>query len=327
MQEMTSRADMMLLQREAMRAHALDLIRAAAVIHCHVGAPTGAELVDLLHPQTRLVLTEHATYLPRVLRNPNARELYTRAVDRAQVLTAVGRRSAATIEKSMPGRAGRLVIVPNPVPLESFTLRPQPPASAVPLAVHRQPGAAQGMRAADPRLRGLGAGEHRARCAAHHRGVGAQQPELASLARTLGVADRVAFAGPVEPDRIGQVYRDHDVLVHLSQVEPSAHLRRGRGERLAVLATGSGGPEETLAVHAALGLGRDRAGRRDTEVADVVAGMNRLSASVAAATPDDLLASREHLERCYGAATVGARLHAFLAGTPQTRPLDPRTGR
>ncbi len=78
----TSRVGMMRLQHEAMRTHALDLIRSASVVHCHVGAPTGASLADLLAPSTRLVLTEHASYLPQVLRMPEARELYQAAAAR-----------------------------------------------------------------------------------------------------------------------------------------------------------------------------------------------------------------------------------------------------
>ncbi len=317
----TSRVDMMRLQREAMRTHALDLIRSASVVHCHVGAPTGAGLAELLAPSTRLVLTEHASYLPQVLRTAEARELYRAAVQRAEVVTAVGERTATVIESVLPGPAGRVAVVPNPVPLDTFPLRPD-----LPVALSRWlfVGNLVRLKGVTRLLRVFAAwvaevDDDAARLTVVGQGV--QQAELAVLAGQLGIADRVRFAGVVEPHRIAEVYRDHDVLVHLSEIETfGLTCIEAAASGLPVLATASGGPQGTLAVHAAFGLAQVVPVAGETATAEVVQAMHRLQAAVARATQDDVSASRVHLERCYGASAIGAVLHAALTGATDPSP-------
>lgn len=75
-------------------------------------------------------------------------------------------------------------------------------------------------------------------CALTLAGDGPLRGELAQLAAELGVGDRVHFLGRVEPDAVGEVYRGHDVLVHLSHGETFGltwalrrrHHVRGAGE-------------------------------------------------------------------------------------------------
>ena len=328
MDPMTARAEMMRLQGEAMRAHALDLIRSAAVVHCHVGAPTGAGLADLLAPATRLVLTEHATYLPRVLRLPEAREPYVRAVERAAVVTAVGTRTARVIEAAAPSMAAKVAVVANPLPLDTYGLRTRPsqqlsrwlfignlvPRKGVRRLLHAF--AAWVGESEDDQARLTIVGQ------------GLQRADLADLAEQLQVADRVHFAGAVPPDRIAEVYPEHDVLVHLSEFETfGLTCVEAAASGLAVLVTACSGPEETLAVHAALGLAEFVPVAGDTEVADVLRALHRLRDGVAVATEDDVLAARAHLDRCYGDRAVGSVLHAALTGpsdTPATTPLPRR---
>ncbi len=317
----TSRVGMMRLQHEAMRTHALDLIRSASVVHCHVGAPTGAGLADLLAPSTRLVLTEHASYLPQVLRMPEARELYQAAVQRAEVVTAVGERTAAVIESVVPGPAGRVAVVPNPVPLDTFPLRPDLPVT---LSRWLFVGNLVRLKGVTRLLRTFAAWVAEVDDAAARLtvvGKGVQRAELGVLAQQLGIADRVHFAGAVEPHRIAEVYRDHDVLVHLSEIETfGLTCIEAAASGLPVLATTSGGPQETLAVHAALGLAQLVPVDGETRTAEVVQAMHRLQAGVAQATADDVIASRVHLERCYGAPAIGAVLHAALTGATDPSP-------
>lgn len=310
----TSRAEMMRLQGEALRAHALTLIRSATVVHCHVGAPTGAGLADLLAPTTRLVLTEHASYLPAVLGRADSREGYRRALERAEVVTAVGPGTAATIEAAFPGSLGRRVrIVPNPVPLHGFPLRP-----ALPTGVSRWlsignlvPGkglprllrcfAAWLEREPDPAARLTLVGQ------------GVLRAELEELAERLGIADRLRLPGPVAPDEVAALHHEHDVLVHLSERETFGLVCvEAAASGLPVLATTSGGPQLTLSVPVALGLAQlVPVGDRD-ETADVVAAMSRLRSGLALATQGDVIASRVHLERCFGAPQIGRVLSAAL---------------
>lgn len=316
---MTARADVVLAHREAMRTHAGDLIRDAPVIHCHVGAPTGAAAADLLAPRSRLVLTEHASYLQQVLRDPRGHDLYAAAVDRAQAFTAVSRSTAKVVENDLPSRAARLLVVPNPVPLEAFTLRVRPPQRLSRWLFVGNLVPAKGCRrlirafAAWHAGGGGDLGGPPARLTVV--GSGVQGEELVALAAELGIADRVHLTGPVEAERIGAVYHEHDVLVHLSHRETfGLTCVEAAATGMPVLVTDCGGPQETLAVHAALGLAETVPVGDETSTADVLAGMRRLAAGVAAATPGDLVASRRHLERCYGCGPVGVRLQGLLLG-------------
>jgi len=56
----------------------------AAVVHVHEGLPSGWAVLDHLHPDTRLFVTEHASFLERLLEEPEAMDdpLLARAVTR-----------------------------------------------------------------------------------------------------------------------------------------------------------------------------------------------------------------------------------------------------
>ena len=54
MDPLTSRGGMILAQRAALEQHALPYLQHAPVIHCHVGAPTGAAVTGLVPPTTRV---------------------------------------------------------------------------------------------------------------------------------------------------------------------------------------------------------------------------------------------------------------------------------
>jgi glycogen(starch) synthase len=323
MDPMTSRGGMILEQRAALERHALPYLQHAASIHCHVGAPTGAALVPLVPGTTRLMITEHATYLSKVLADPLGRELYEGAVRRADVFTAVSARTAWMIETTYPEARDHVTVIANPVPLGSLPVKRDLTAAMSRwlyvgnLVEHK--GVRRLLRSfaqwvgysRDPRSRLTLAGD------------GHLREELEALAVDLGVGDRVTFLGRVEPDEVGRVYAQHDLLVHLSHVETfGLTCVEAAAVGLPVVATTSGGPESTLVVHAALGLAELVPVSTDEhDVEPVVEAVARLQRSVDA---DNMHLSRQHLQRSYGAETVGALLHSLLVGKSlPARPVHP----
>lgn len=320
MDPMTSRGGMILEQRAALERHALAYLQHAPVVHCHVGAPTGAALAVLVPASTRLVISEHATYLKKVFADPQGRELYEHAVRRADVFTAVSGTTAWRVEASFPEVRDQVTVVANPVPLGSLPIKRDLTAAMSRwlyvgnLLEHK--GVRRLVRSfaqwveysRDPHARLTIVGD------------GPLREDLATLAAELGVADRVDLRGRVEPDRMGRVYLEHDVLVHLSRVETfGLTCVEAAAVGLPVLATACGGPEDTLVVHAALGLAELVPVAGEHEVEPVVEALSRLQRTV---DPDNLHLSRSHLQRVYGAETVGALLSAVLAGdTLPARPV------
>lgn len=321
MDPMTSRGGMILQQRAVLERHALPYLQHARVIHCHVGAPTGAALATLVLPTARLVVTEHATYLSKVFADPLGRELYEQVVRRADAFTAVSDRTAWLIEGAFPKVRDHVAVVANPVPLESLPTKTDLTAEMSRWLFVGNLVAHKGVRRL---LRSFArwvalAGDPQALLTIV--GDGPQREELGQLALELDIADRVNFVGRVEPDRIGEVYLQHDLLVHLSHIETfGLTCVEAAAVGLPVLATESGGPENTLAVHAALGLADFVPVSTDEhDVEPVVEALARLQRSI---DPTQLSLSRQHLRSVYGAEKIGGLLHAVLSGEePPPRPV------
>ncbi len=318
MDPMTSRADMMLAQRQALASHARELINAAPVIHCHVGAPTAAALTPLLRPATRVVVTEHATYLTKIFRDPTARDLYRAAYTRADMFTTVSAVTAGLIENTFAGARDHVSIVPNPVPLENLPVKT---ALTPHLSRWLYVGNLTEHKGVRRLVRSFAAWAAATEADEAHLtlvGTGPLRDDLAELASQLGIADQVEFRGAVEPDEIGAVYLEHDVLVHLSHIETFGLTSvEAAACGLPVLVTYCGGPEETLAVHAALGLAAYVPIGDEHDTAPVLAAGFALQRTL---DPSAIPPSRAHLERSYGSAAVGARLLAALTGQPTPAP-------
>ncbi|SOC52398.1 glycosyltransferase [Ornithinimicrobium cerasi] len=313
MDPMTGRGEVILKQREVLERHAMPWLQHVPVIHCHAGAPTGAALPTLVAPTARLVVTEHASYLSRVLADPVGRDLYGQLLRRADAVTAVSDSTVRLIEEAFPDVIDRVSVVPNPVPLDALPVKTDLTGEVSRWLFVGNLVEPKGVRRL---LRTFAAwvassGDPRATLAIV--GDGPLRHELAVLAEEVGVADRVTFAGRVEPDRVGEVYLDHDLLVHLSYMETfGLTCVEAAAVGLPVVATESGGPQNTLAVHAALGLAELVPVSVDEhDVRPVIDALVRLQRSI---DPDNLPLSRHHLEQVYGARTVGGLLHLVLSG-------------
>ncbi len=221
-----------------------------SLIHAHVGYPDGAAVAATAGPRgIPYVLTEHATYLDRLLAQPAQREAYGAAARGAARVIAVGPGLARQILDAFPDLGDRVVVVPNTVDVAAF--RPVGAAARDPheLLWVGYRSASKGI----PTLLAAFAEVWRRRPETRLRLIGrsptdAEEAEWHRLAAALGIADVVRFEPPVL-DRASIV----DAMAHAACfVHPSTAERFGivAAEALAsglpVVATDSGGVAEIL---------------------------------------------------------------------------------
>ncbi|MCD0484718.1 glycosyltransferase [Streptacidiphilus sp. ASG 303] len=286
----------------------------ADVVHGHTGVYGGWAACRLARPGARIVVTEHASFLPAVLRQPPSRELYRQVVERADAFLCVSPWLRERLAQSFPGHAGKFRVVPNAVDVAAVPVRPRPvrelrrwlfvgnlvPAKGVPLLLDAFAAAAVD----DPRLELtlVGPGDAEA---------------VRRRAAELGVGHRVAVRGPVEPHEVVGVMHDHDLLVHPSTFETfGMTVVEAVASGMPVLVTRCGGPEQTLA-------GLEGAAGRLVDLADgpgpLLEGYRALAAGVGRLDP---ARARAAIERRYGLAAVGARL-AEVYAEAAVRPSAP----
>jgi len=275
----------------------------ADVVHGHVALHGGLVAARLARPGARVVVTEHATYLRRLMRFPAARALYREVLERADAFLCVGEQLRGQLSGYFPDLAEKIQVVPNAIGFGAIpaAARPSPALSHwlyvgrlvehknVATLVEAFAVAAQEDPAA--RLTLVGSGD--------------QEPVLRERVRALGLEDRVEFTGPLPAE--GVVARMHaaDLLVHPSKRETfGVTVVEAVAAGLPVLATRSGGPEETLA-----GLEGVAGALVDVseDPAVLLDGHRLLRAEFGSL---DLARAREVLDARYGHAAVGARLAA-----------------
>lgn len=240
------------------------------VVHAHVGLPSGWAALRTMRPDARLFVTEHATFLDRVLAEPDGRDMYDQVLHRCTALFAVGDGLRDLLVEVFPHHAERIRLVPNPI---SFDLpRAEPvkelrrwlflggliPRKGVDLLLE----AFATCHADDPTLTLTIVGE------------GELLGRLTERTAALGLQRAVTFAGAVPPDAALRLMREHDLLVHPSRMETfGMTVVEALAAGMPVVVTRCGGPEETLA-----GI-EDAAGEliavEDTEDS-IVAGYRRL---------------------------------------------------
>lgn len=274
----------------------------ADVVHGHVGTYGGWVAARLAPRRARVFVTEHATFLDRVLSQRHARELYDEVCSRATAVIAVSDVLRDRILAWFPHHADRIVVVPNAVPVERIPVRAAPVRDLhrwlyvgrlLPHKGVRRLVEAFAVCALDEpalRLEVLGGGP-------------LLEPLRARVAE-LGLAGRVHLAGPVPHARVVKTLGRSDLLVHLSEYETfGMTVVEAVAAGTPVLVTRSGGPEETL--RGLDGVAGTTVGV-DDGVADVVAAYQRLRDGVSSL---DLAGARRVMEMRYGMEAVGRRLH------------------
>ncbi|MEU4426717.1 glycosyltransferase [Actinoplanes sp. NPDC024001] len=273
----------------------------APVVHAHVGLPGGWAALKNSRPGARIFVTEHATFLDRVLEQPEARAMYDELLQHCAGFFAVGDPVRDPLVKAFPQHQDRIGYVPNPI---SFAAERAEPVRELRRwlfvgnlterkGVQWLVEAFARCRADDPELTLTLVGD------------GDLRRALVKQAADLGVADAVRFTGMQPPEEALRLMREHDLLVHPSRFETFGMVVvEAVAAGMALLVTKCGGPEEILA-----GI-EDAAGEMvDVEESSdaLVAGYQRLRDRLAAGL--DLRPVREQLAGRYGYPAVAEAHH------------------
>jgi glycogen(starch) synthase len=234
----------------ALQSLAAQLSRGSrGVVHAHTGYPDGAAAVSLSRELGwPLVVTEHASFVARIMRNPAKRRGYLAAVRHASRFIAVSEVLAGELRAAIPELESKLVVVPNAIPIDDFTpvglegrhtdellfvgYRKERKGMVVLLnafadVLEQRPGATL-------RLIGRSSTE-------------AEEDRWHELARELGIAEAVTFDGPTDRDGVAAAMVRTSVFVHAS---PRETFGIATLEALAsgtpVVATRSGGISHVL---------------------------------------------------------------------------------
>lgn len=275
----------------------------ADVVHGHVGTYGGWVAVQLARPGARVFVTEHATFLERILSQPPARRIYDEVLHRCTRHFCVSDVLRTKLLAAFPHHEEKVVVVPNAVALERIPVRPEPVRRLERwiyigrLLPHKgvwrllDAFATCAIDAPELELTFLGGGP--------------LAEKLAARAAELGLAHRVHFPGPVPHEEVVHQLHSHDLLLHLSQYETfGMTIVEAVASGMPVLVTRCGGPEETLA-----GL-EGVAGRTvpvGTSVADIVRAFRDLQSGIGAL---DLPRARQVLFDRYSQKAVAAQLVA-----------------
>ncbi len=97
-----------------------------SLVHAHTGYPDGAGAVGLARRLgVPLVITEHASFVERILADPWQRRAYLRGVRAASRFVAVSRTLADQLVKAIPELEPKLVVIPNTVDVAAFANAPR----------------------------------------------------------------------------------------------------------------------------------------------------------------------------------------------------------
>lgn len=216
----------------------------APVVHAHVPFTAGHAALENCGPGAKVFATEHASFLADVLAQSAARDRYDEVLDRLTGYFVVGEPLRDLVARTFPHHADKIRFISNPVDFGARPVRPDPA-----LARWVSVASLTERKRIDHLIRGF------ARCRESEPGLsltlvgdGKDRPVLEALCEELGVAEAVDFRGAVEPDAIGGIMAEHDLLVHTSRHETFGMVVvEAVAAGLPVLATRSGGPEHALA--------------------------------------------------------------------------------
>ncbi|MGI5204921.1 glycosyltransferase family 4 protein [Spirillospora sp. CA-108201] len=273
----------------------------APVVHAHVGLRGGWTALENARPDARVFVTEHASFLDKVLEQPDSREMYERVLERCTGFLVVTDVLRDTLAEAFPALAHKIEMISNPIAFGEPRERPVTELRRwlyVGTLVERK-----------------GVGwllEAFAECLAEDPGLtltmagpGVLAGRLRERAAELDVGHAVSFLGAVPPDEAARLMREHDLLVHPARWETfGVTVVEAVAAGLPVLVTRCGGPERTLAgIEAAAGEMIDV----EENASSIVTGYRRLRDRF----PDglDLPKAREILDGRFGYRTVAEAHH------------------
>ncbi|HEY8439657.1 MAG TPA: glycosyltransferase, partial [Candidatus Limnocylindrales bacterium] len=219
-----------------------------ALVHAHVGYPEGAAGAAVAQRLgVPLVVTEHASFLSSLLADPFVRDRYRRTMRAADRVIAVSAVLAREVADVVPEIAGSIVVIPNAVAVDEFTLgRDGDRVRGELLFVGARP-ASKGI---ETLLRAF-ARVHASRPTATLRLVGPRGPQndaaWAALAARLGVSGSVRFEPAADRGGVAAAMARADLFVHPSPRETFGVVAvEALAAGLPVVATRSGGVDEIL---------------------------------------------------------------------------------
>lgn len=223
------------------------------LVHGHVGYPEGAAAARIARRlDLPFVLTEHATYLDRILSDRVQRARYIEAVRLAERIVTVtrmlGEELVAALGREVPDLAERLVVIPNAIAVHDFpVVGPEERAGAELLWVgYRKP-----VKGIETLLRAF-VRVRQVRPEARLRMIGASveptgDEHWRSLANSLGIADAVSIEGPAERTAVARAMARASLFVHPSHRETFGVVAaEALATGLPVVAADSGGVTEIL---------------------------------------------------------------------------------
>lgn len=298
------------LQEHRLQQHSLPGERFDAdVVHGHVGIYGGWLALRFARPDARVVVTEHASFLGKILGQPRSRAMYAEVMQRADAVLCVSGGLRRQLAEAFPEHAAKIEILPNAVDIESMPRRAAPVRE-----LHRwiYVGKVIALKGVAELLEAFAiAAKDEARLRLTILGDGVLVGQLKARAAQLGVAERVTFHDAVPPERVFEFMHGHDLLVHASKSETFGMTTvEAVAAGMPVLVTKCGGPQETLA-------GLDGVAGLLVDVSDdpavIVDGYRRLAEAHSRGEIDPGRA-REVLIGRFGSAAVAERLMDVYSG-------------
>ncbi|HEY5630146.1 MAG TPA: glycosyltransferase [Candidatus Limnocylindrales bacterium] len=191
------------------------------IVHAHTGYPDGAASVGLAdHLGAPLVITEHASFVDRQLAQPHLRAAYAAGVARAARVVAVSETLADQLRRELPEWADRIVVIPNVVATDAFSVVPpdaRRPDELLTVGYLAQGKGLDTLFAAVAKVRAV-------RPTVTLRLIGKSPTQeldarWRAAAREAGIADVVTFEGPRLREAVAEAMREASVLVHASRFE------------------------------------------------------------------------------------------------------------
>ncbi len=219
------------------------------VVHAHTVYPDGVAAVALAETLGwPLVLTEHSSFVERIVTTPIVRAAYEGALGRAHRTLAVSEMLAGELRTAFPEHAATIEVMPNMVPLDLFPSGPLEGRVDDELLFvgYRKP-----TKGIENLLRSVAIARAR-RPTVTLRLLG-RSPDEATEARwqalvaELGLDGAVTFADPVDRAGIATAMRRASLFVHPSPRETFGVVAvEALASGLPVVATDSGGVSEIL---------------------------------------------------------------------------------
>jgi glycosyltransferase involved in cell wall biosynthesis len=219
------------------------------IVHAHTAWPDGAAAVNLADRLGwPLFVTEHASFVDRLITDPTLRERYAGVLGRATRFFAVGEMLAGELRAAFPEHATKVEVLSNAVPVDLF--RPEPLANRVAdqlLFV----GYWKASKGLETLLRAVALARE-ARPTVTLRLVGrtadaAEERGWRALATELGIADGVTFDSARDRAGVADAMARASIFVHPSPRETFGVVAvEALASGLPVVATDSGGVTEIL---------------------------------------------------------------------------------